>query len=209
MYDNMENIKKSIKEKRHIKTQSNYMNNSIINKFYKFINKILILTVVTLVIMIILKSNLNIRNSFYKYVYDSHLSFAPLNELYQKHFGSPLPFKNLLKDNITPVFNETLQYKEINKYKNCAKLIVDNNYLVPSIDKGIVIFTGDKDDYFNMVIIQQSNNVDVWYSNLNNINVKLYDYVKKGDLIGETINNELYLCFKKDGRNIDYNQFIP
>jgi D-alanyl-D-alanine carboxypeptidase (penicillin-binding protein 5/6) len=46
------------------------------------------------------------------------------------------------------------------------------------------------------------------YGNLDDINVKLYDYVKKGDLLGTVKDNSLYLMFEKDGNVIDYKKYI-
>ena len=86
-------------------------------------------------------------------------------------------------------------------------LNVDYQYLVPSLDNGIVIFVGTKEDYGNTVIIQQENGIDVWYSNLEEVNIKLYDYIKKGSLIGMA-DQKLYLVFVKDGEIIDYHKYI-
>lgn len=106
------------------------------------------------------------------------------------------------------MFNEKIEYKEANKFKDGVKLTVDNNYLVPVLESGLVVFVGDKDNYKNTIIIQQVNGVDVWYSNVTNSNLKLYDYVEKGSLVGETIKNELVLIFKKDGKIQDYKEYL-
>ena len=84
---------------------------------------------------------------------------------------------------------------------------VDGNYLIPSLDTGLVIFTGVKDGYGNVVIVEQVDGVDVWYGNLTNINVKLYDYIEKGSLIGGCDNN-LYLVFKSNGEILNYEDKI-
>ena len=47
----------------------------------------------------------------------------------------------------------------------------------------------------------------MWYGNLSNINVKLYDYIEKGTLIGNC-NKTLYLIHKKDGKVLDYGEKI-
>ncbi len=86
--------------------------------------------------------------------------------------------------------------------------MVANNYLVPSLESGMVVFIGDKDNYPNTIIIEQVNGINVWYSNIENINVNLYDYIDKGTLLGSTINDELYLVYKKDGKTLDYNDYI-
>ena len=58
------------------------------------------------------------------------------------------------------------------------------------------------------IIIQQSDGIDVWYSNLSNKNVNLYDYVEDNQVIGEAKDNTLYMQFQKDGVEIDYKEVI-
>ncbi len=201
-------IKDNIKQKRNKITAISIPKPKKGSLLYKYTNRLLILIVLTLITLILLKANSKFRSFFYKHVFDTNFSFAKINELYEQHFGNPIPFKNVFKNKTTPVFNETLKYQETNKYKNGVKLKVESNYLVPALKKGIVIFIGDKDDYKNTVIIQQSDGIDVWYSNLDNITLKLYDYVKEGNLIGETIDDNLYLVFKKDGLILDYEDYL-
>ena len=109
--------------------------------------------------------------------------------------------------NIKPVFNEKLTYDSKEKYKDGLKLVVSDNYLVPNLEEGLVIFTGTKDGYGKVVIVSQVDGIDVWYGNIDNINVKLYDYIDKNSLIGNC-NNELYLVFKKDGKILNYEDKI-
>ena len=46
-------------------------------------------------------NNINLKTKFYKYVYDTHFSFATVNKLYESAFGSPIPFKDFFdRDNI-------------------------------------------------------------------------------------------------------------
>ena len=49
--------------------------------------------------------------------------------------------------------------------------------------------------------------VDIWYSNMNDISVDMYEYVSKGGFIGNCRDN-LVLVFKKDGKVIDYKKYI-
>ena len=49
--------------------------------------------------------------------------------------------------------------------------------------------------------------VDEWYGNIENVNVKLYDYVSKGELLGDC-NNYLYLVYKKDGKVLNYEEYL-
>lgn len=176
--------------------------------FSKCLSKVLVLVVITLVTLITLKSNPNLRNEVYKKVFQNNMSFAKINEIYKKYFGSSLP----LADNITPstelVSAEKIEYTDINKYKDGAKLTVKENYVVPAMDSGLIIFAGQKDDYGNTIIVQRPDNVEVWYANLKEINVSLYDYIKKGEIIGETKEKTLYMIFTKEGKVLDYQKYI-
>lgn len=172
----------------------------------KYIFKFLFLALVTLIVLISLKSNQEFKNQFYKYVYTNNISFASINNWYNSKFGNPLPFNDFFEESI-PVFNEQLSYKEANKYKDGVVLTVDYEYLIPALDNGIIIFIGEKEGYGNTVIVQQENGVDVCYSNINEVNVHLYDYIKKGSLIGN-VNEKLYLVFIKNGEVVDYEEYI-
>ncbi|MEG2322335.1 MAG: M23 family metallopeptidase [Bacilli bacterium] len=171
-----------------------------------FIIRILIVLVLTIVTLITLKSNTNFKTIFYKNVYDNHLSFAKVNNWYQSKFGTVIPFSDFFTGTM-PVFKEELKYSQANLYKDGVSLNVGFNYLVPVLNDGIVIFKGIKEGYGNTIIISQSNGIEVRYSNLKEINVKLYDYVKKGSLVG-VADEHLYLVFVKDGEVIDYKEYI-
>ena len=41
-----------------------------------------------------------------------------------------------------------------------------------------------------------------------NSNVKLYDYIEKGEILGDTLNNDLYLVYKKEGSTVNYEEYI-
>lgn len=169
--------------------------------FYKVLIVIIFIIFGTLIIK---KSN-NIKDVIYNNVYVNYINFPFIKNLYNSYLGNVIPFQNIIKEE--PVFNEKLNYKEKSKYNNGAKLILNNN-IVPIIDSGIVIFIGNKDNFNKTVIIENSDGVEEWYGNLNNINVKLYDYVNKNDILGDTYNNTLYLEFKKDNKSLDYNRFL-
>lgn len=206
MDEEIKKIKNSIKEKRYNQTQTKkrIKKSFLLNYFGKSLFTILL----TLTTLIILKAKPNFKTNFYKKVYETNFSFSMINNLYQKYFGSPFPFKDLIDNNIEPVFNENLEYSEKNLYNEGVKLIVDTNYLVPSLESGLVVFVGEKENYGNVVIVQQVNGVDLWYGNINNVNVNLYDYIEKGTLIGDVNDNYLYLVYKKEGEVVDYNLYI-
>ena len=168
--------------------------------------KFLISIVLTLIVLMLLKSNNELKSVFYKYVYQDNISFAYINELYKSKFGQQLPFLEYFNKN-SSVFNETLNYDDASIYKNGVNLTVQEDYLVPNLNDGIVVFIGEKEGYGSTIIIEQKDGITVWYSNLEEINLKMYDYVLKGELIG-SVSNNLYLVFIKDGEFIDYKECI-
>ena len=178
------------------------------NFWFKQITKLCFSLIFLFTTLIILKAKPEFKDIVYKQVYENNISFSTINSLYEKYAGSTLPFKNLFKEEIKPVFNESLEYSESNKYMDGVKLTVASNYLVPTLNSGLVIFIGEKDNYGNTIIIQQPDGIDVWYSGIDNVSVKLYDYIDKGSFIGEVESNNFYLVFKKDGEVLNYQDFI-
>ena len=181
------------------------MNDSVKKVIINFILKTLIVSIITLVLLIIMKTNVKFKTMYYKYVYDTNITYSKFNNLYNKYFKD-FKIKDMINKDAT-VSKEKLNYKKLTKYKDGVKLSVDSNYSVPLLDSGIVVFIGSKEDYGNSIIVQQVNGIDVLYGNIDNTNYKLYDYVKKGDILG-TSNKYLYLLFKKDGKVLDYEKYL-
>ena len=198
-------VKMELKKKRRKEKEVKIKN----NKFSKVLSKILITIVLTLITLISLKSNTKFKTFFYKNVYDTNFSFATVNKWYKDLFGSPIPFSDVIeKETTTPVFNESLEYSEKSKYKDGVKLTVTKNYLTPVLESGMVVFIGEKEGYGNTVIVQQVDGIDVWYSNLKTVSVKLYDYIEKGSLLGEVNDSTLYIIYKKEGKVLNYEEYL-
>ena len=158
-----------------------------------------------LVSLILIKSNKEFKTNFYKQVYGTNFSFSKINNLYNKYIG-----KLDIVDKVAttePVFSEKLEYKKEEKYKDGVSLSVNKNYLVPIQESGVVVFIGEKEDYGNTVIIQRLDGIDQWYGNISNTDLKLYDYVKTGDLLGEA-DGTLYLVYRKNGKTLNYEDYI-
>ena len=56
--------------------------------------------------------------------------------------------------------------------------------------------------------MQGVNGVDIWYGNITNTNLKLYDYVEKGTMLGEVNKDTIYLVFQKEGKYLNYKDYI-
>lgn len=189
------NKKKSFKDNK-IKLSNN-------KKLSKYLTKFLLAIIFFLISIIF--TNISDKNLlFYKeYVFTESLPFTKIKGWYEDLFGEVLPSD----DSTATVFNGKLVYKEIEDYEDGEKLVVSKNSLVNNITSGIVVFSGDKDNYGNTIIVQGIDGVDIWYGNLENVSVNLYDYIEAGSIIGQTKNENLYLVIKKDNEYIKYENY--
>lgn len=176
------------------------VNKKMINKY---ITKVMLGIIFFLVSIIF--TNFSDKNLllYKEYVFTESLPFTKIKGWYEDLFGEVLP-KN---DNTKTVFNGKLVYKEILDYLDGEKLTVSSNSLVNSIGSGVVVYNGEKEGYGNTVIIQGIDGVDIWYGNLQNVSVSLYDYIEADTVIGEVTNEYLYLVIKKDNEFIKYEDY--
>ena len=186
----------------------NKQNNKKRAPIKSFFIKLMASTVILLVVLIISKSNPKFKSFIKDKVFNENFSFATINKWYKEKFGDILPVDNLIKENEISVFNEELTYEKAISYKDGAKLQVSNNYLVPAIQSGVVVFIGEKEDYGNVIIVQQVDGIDVWYGNINIKDVKMYDYIEKGSLIGEAKDSSIFIVFQKNEKFLDYKDYI-
>lgn len=142
------------------------------------------------------------RSYIKKYLLETNFEFSKINTLYNKYIGK-------LTDENTEVVsgNQLLEYTSKEKYNDGAKLTVSENYNVNLLESGIVVYIGEKEGYGNTIIVQQSNGIDAWYGNIENVDVKIYDYIEKGTIIGNA-NKTLYLVFQKNGEILNYEDYI-
>ena len=196
----------------HIFNKGEYMKKTIKKKLVLkkeikvFLNKLLISIIIFLTALISVKKTPTLKPVLKDKIYEDSFKFITIKNFYEKYIGDFL--SNKVSKETTSVFNEKLSFQKINRYKDGVELIVNTNYLVPVIESGIVVYIGEKEDYGYTVIVEQVNGIDVFYSNINPIDIKIYDYVEKGTLLGETKNNNLYLVFQKNGAYLDYKKYI-
>ena len=138
-----------------------------------------------------------------EYVLTESLPFTKIKGWYEELFGEVLP----KSDNTQTVMSGKLVYKEIKDYQDGEVLTVSSKALVNSLTSGVVVFSGEKDGYGNTVIIQGIDGADIWYGNLENVSVTLYDYIEEGTVIGSIKDEFLYLVIKKDNEFIKYEDY--
>lgn len=170
------------------------------------LSKFLLTIIIFLIGMILVKQNSNFKKNIEENLYEKSLPFQKLKTYYEKYFGKALSIDKITKKE-QAVFSEKLSYEKIKESNNGVKLKVADNYMVPVLESGVVVYIGKKDEY-NTIIVEQVNGIDTIYSNVKINNIKLYDYVEKGELLGEVYNNELFLSFQKDGKYLDYKEYI-
>ena len=162
---------------------------------------------IILVLSVAIYVSISDRNliNFKTKVFQDTLLFTKINNLYAKYFGNVIPSK--VNKTTTTVFGSTIKYTNIEPIDKAYKLTLESN-LVNTLESGIVVFMGEKDNLGNTVIIQGIDGVDIWYSNVSYNDLTLYDYVEKNSIIGEANNQELYLTFLENGESIGYEKYL-
>ena len=169
----------------------------------KYVTKFMLAIIFFLVSVIF--TNMSDKNLllYKEYVLTESLPFTKIKGWYEELFGEVLP----KSDNTQTVMSGKLVYKEIKDYQDGEVLTVSSKALVNSLTSGVVVFLGEKDGYGNTVIIQGIDGVDIWYGNLENVSVTLYDYIEEGTVIGSIKDEFLYLVIKKDNEFIKYEDY--
>ena len=212
--DEVNNIirKNKLKRERYVDGSSNTSNINKENLPFKLkyaknlISRVLITVIFVLGSIIFTNVSDDNKALYQKYVLEDSLEFTKINELYQSVFGDVDIAK---KDNNTDsevVFGD-VSYTNIEPFKNGVKLTVGMNEAISVITSGIVVFIGEKDDLGNTVIIQGNDGVDIWYSNITDTDISVYDYIEAGSILGSSNSEDIYLTINKDGEFINYEEY--
>ena len=172
----------------------------------KYIFKTLISILIFLILAILCKADYRYHNTIKYYLYINSFNFNSIYNFYNKYLGGTQFYRN--NDNLVSVYNEELKYSSLSLYKKGIKLKVDNKYLTPSLKDGIIIFIGNKDEYKNVIILQTNNNINIWYSNICNSPLKIYDKIEKGEYIGESCQDYIYIAYEKNGQFLNYKEYF-
>lgn len=195
--------------KKKIKKDNKDINDeNILKKFlFSIFIKSLIVIVLFLGSLIFIRQNDKNKEWFKTNVYSNSLSFAKIYSMYNKYLGDALPFKNTFKNNTKVVSNEKITYSDIKKENNGYMLSVSEEFVLSSIKSGIVVEKKKNEKYGNIIKIQDKDGLNITYGALDEVEVDLYDYVEKGELLGKA-NKKLYLIFEKDGKYLSYEEYL-
>ena len=194
--ENYLNNKKT--KKNNIKLQS-YLSN-ILSKF--------LLSIIFLMLSVILiKSNNNIRKFYQEDILTKQINFTKFNNLYTKYFGNILPDYTVPSVPTQMASNTEFDYNNGTPYLNGTKLETTENYPVPIITSGIIVFLGEKDSLGPTCIVQGIDGIDIWYSHIDTSSLNLYDYVTEGKILAPTESNYFYLTIDSNGNYLTYDTY--
>ncbi|WP_179301827.1 M23 family metallopeptidase [Neobacillus jeddahensis] len=158
---------------------------------------------------------------------DKDFKFATVANWYENKFGKPLallPFsdddqsgkKEVVQEGnfSVPAMGKILENFE----KNGQGIMIETGKgaAVQSINDGNVMFVGVKDGIGKTVVIQHPDKSETWYGNLDEVKVKLYEYIDKRTVVGtvsastgeDKTKGKYYFAIKKGDDFIDPIQVI-
>lgn len=192
--DNYEKYKKAYYKKHHLVTRK-----------YKFVNKLLVLGILFVGVLITVKVNPTAASWVKTHVYMDNFSFAQIENWYNKYIGGIFSSND---DEVTQVFSGTIPYTSLEPYYDGVRLKVSSGSVVESLLSGIIVSIGETEHYGNTIVVEQVDGVSVWYGNVDVSDVKLYDYVEKGQILGMSRSEDLYLVLMKDGAYLNYQDYV-
>lgn len=208
----IDTILKKNKEKRNSYVTVNKSSTSSLSPQLKYFKNLLSRSLLTVIFVLgsIIFTNISPKNHqlYEDYVLENSLEFTKINKFFQKYFGEVDIAKPKKEEDSTSVFLNSLNYTSIENFKNGYKLSLAPSSIINVITSGIVVFIGDKDDLGNTVIIQGNDGVDIWYSNITDTDINVYDYVESGSIIGTSSSDYIYLTLNKDGKYLNYEEYM-
>ncbi|CCY87769.1 peptidase M23 [Mycoplasma sp. CAG:956] len=193
----------------------NYLNHKKISKFnpkvQKYLSNLLskfLLSIIFLMVSIILiKSNSNIKTFYQEDILTKQINFTKFNDFYTKYFGNILPDYTVPSVPTQMASNTEFDYNNGTPYLNGTKLETTENYPVPIITSGIIVFLGEKDSLGPTCIVQGIDGIDIWYSHIDTSSLNLYDYVTEGKILAPTESNYFYLTIDSNGKYLTYDTY--
>lgn len=160
--------------------------------------------IITTILLIINKLYPGTLKKIKTNVFSKSISFVKINKLSKNIIGRDVFYE---KNKDMKVLSNDINLNKSNKYFDAEEFKVSTNLAIGSLQSGVVIFIGDKDKYGNTIIIEGVDGYNIWYSNVTDINVKLYDYVEKGSLIASANQDKIYLLIEKDNKIYTYDEY--
>ena len=202
--------KNKLKREKYVGNDNSYHKGEELPKNLKYIKGLISRCLLAIIFVLgsIIFTNISDSNKqlYQKYVLEDSLEFMKINELYQTVFGS-VDVTKQNNDSDSEVVMGNIHYTNIEPFKNGSKLTVGINEVVSVITSGIVVFIGEKDGLGNTIIIQGNDGVDIWYSNITDTDIKVYDYVESGSILGTSNSDDITITICRDGEYLNYEEY--
>lgn len=200
---NIDDIKKS--HKKRIKKETNDEKKSF-NYLKRLISRTLIAIILLLIGIIFYKTDTSNKELINKYLYEDNWDFINVKNIFEDKIGKIIPVSKTNSELVMSNGDFTTNPYVFKNDLTIFSLKEDTN--ITTLCGGIVVFMGNKDNLGNTIIIQGNDGIDIWYSNITNSNISLYDYVDKNTIIGESVNKSITLKISKNGNFISYEEYI-
>ncbi|MBR3210436.1 MAG: hypothetical protein IKF71_00665 [Bacilli bacterium] len=163
----------------------------------KSVKKLLWTIIFILVGMIITKQNPELKAKIEEAIYKKSIPMMNLKNKYNKFFS----WKK--EEEVQSVAAEKIQSKKEEKTDTGVKLTVKSQQPIPMLESGIIILMDN-----HTIIVEQIDGVTATYQNIEIKNYKLYDYLEKGEYLGEASSEEIFISFSKEGSYYDYKNYL-
>ncbi|SDI69832.1 M23 family metallopeptidase [Alteribacillus bidgolensis] len=152
--------------------------------------------------------------------FEEEFPFAAATAWYEERFGSPLaflPFQDNLENTPQQPVSESTDSFAVPVSGTVAESFSENgkgivletgqDESIEAIKGGVVVHTGPHEDWDLAVAVQHYEGGESWYGMMDNVEVKLYDHVSTGTVLG-TVNTEegsgrFSLAIKENNEYID------
>ncbi len=173
-------------------------------KLSKIFSKVLLSIIFVLASTIYIKLSDQNKEFFKTHLFENNLAFTQVNSWYHNTFGNILP--SVQEPNVSYVGNmNEIETKE--RYLDGYKITTQKNTPITAISGGLFIYMGEKEGYENTYIIQGVDGVDIWYGNITDTDLKLYDYVDAGTILGVSEDDYYYIVMESGGKYLTYEEY--
>lgn len=169
------------------------------NKILNFFSLIMVILSICLGIMIYAKKDEN--GAFLKENFGVSYNFSEFNMKANSIINDLFKFDLSKNDKNDEQVNNQVTYIELGQ-----NLFSSGSTSIEMMHNGIILGVY-KDEYTYSLLVNYENGVLASYSNLLDVNVKQYDELDKGEVIG-SYEESFKVLFKKDNKIISYNEAI-
>ncbi len=147
--------------------------------------------------MILVKEHPTMKNTLKENIYEKSIPMTEARKIYQKYISTKEEKKE------ESVFEEKLQVKKQEQTETGVKLTVLKKETIPNLESGIIVLIEPK-----KIMIEQVDGVSAIYENIESKEYKLYDYIEKGEILGEAVEDQIQVSFEKKGKYYDYKNYL-